>query len=203
MDFSWKKPDPVTQDDKKDGALITADDIPEVDKLASSSDPQTPNQEEDEPKQAEPAIGIDFTGHTKDDSFDDDFTPKSPSPEPAKTAPEAPDEDEKEVDSSSAPDFGEAPTLVPEPTTPSKDDDKESSETAKPAEEKSSPALSSGGNKSLTDLENEIKEEKEKFAEELSKLQEKVSKLDNLLSKAQKMRDEEQTLIQEISTALG
>jgi hypothetical protein len=214
MDFGWNK----SGQDDQNNAPATVDPVKTTNSatpvvVAATTTPATTSAPWDLPKaESKPEAksddiveekGSDFANSKPDDSFDNDFTVDPSSIRD--------DEGIKEIEEKEAETAGddvkiEVPSAdeIKEEDTENETEDKaeEIIVEDKPVETEEPKMDVSADGKSLTELEKDITDKRDKVGKELADLQEKVSKFDGLLSKVQKMKDEEKNLIEEISSTL-
>lgn len=206
MDFGWNK---SGQDDQDDAPATVGTNKPTDSTTPAAVTPTTTSETWGLPKaESKPETksdnvveekGSDFANNKSDDSFDNDFTV-----DPASIRD---DEGIEETDPKQAETAGDD-VKIEVPSTEkieaaSAEEETEEVITEDEPEETEEPKIdNSSDGKSLTDLEKDITDKRDKAGKELADLQEKVSKFDGLLSKVQKMKDEEKSLIQEISSTL-
>lgn len=224
MDFGWKKADPIDDD----ANAVASNPGAQTTELAPSPDSTTiPAATEDHKNETADSLVVpsniaadadekvadlsmpdksdDFEMSKKDDSFGNEFTMD------AAAASQPDDNPEPTGDSLSSPmpkesDYSDP--LIPaieetdSPEIPAVDPEKAEPETSPKEEELPTITAESSSDSSLTDLEKKIADSKEETDKQLSELQEKVTKLDDLLTKIKKMKDDEQSLIEEISSSI-
>lgn len=210
MDFGWKKAD---EDATTSGQTATSVVTPKPD-----SQPASEKKKEDltgplsvpsdvapdsgktiadlpTPEKSEPI----FEMSKKDDSFSSEVTTD---PSVTDSLPQDSSSEASSLSSGSPSDNDYRDPMTPSSIDANKDDEKIDEDT----QEEKKPYIASNNisstNGSLSDLEKKVSDQKETASKELSEIQSKVDKLDELNTKIQKMKDEEQSLIQEISSAL-